>query len=248
MLSSLTYFVVIIDHSSWKYWHSPMNHAKAMTVTIAYDIYLELCEGHLGNEYKIDKPVTFFRFREKLAKQMLHYSPKHRKYPGDDKFRCSTKQTMTQRKRVVPRTLMTATSSDDTTVTSAATRDQVEAASDRLCGDLEALEMHDAALQKIKSYRACVICGKTAYWKCTKCPDQPALHRVPTTSSNDNISCHIKYHNTLRFGITRAESTKRKWKEASLAETKAHVKQMRKVCTAITVANAVVLPPLSTLD
>jgi len=225
-----------------------MTHAKAMTVTIAYDIYLEAREGHFGDEHKIDKPVSFFRFREKLSKQMLHCSPKHRKHPGDDKFRCSTQQPTVRRKIAVPRALLPANSSDDTTVSSAATPDQVEAHSDRLCGDLDSLEKHEASLQKIKSYRSCIMCGQTACWKCTKCPNEPALHRVPSEHSNDNISCHIKCHNTLRFGTTRAESTKQKWIEPSLNVTKAHAKQMKKVCTATTVANAAVLPSLSNLD
>ena len=30
---------------SWKYWHSPMLHRKAMAVVVAYDMYLEVAEG-----------------------------------------------------------------------------------------------------------------------------------------------------------------------------------------------------------
>lgn len=230
---------------SWKYWHSPMTHAKAMAITIAYDIYLEVCEGQLHAECKVEKPVTFFRFREKLAKQMLHYSPKHRKYFGDANFRCSTQQPI-RRRTPSPgprRSILQSSSSDDASaLCSVATRDQVEAASDRLCGDLNSLEQHEAAMEQLKYYRACVICGKSAYWKCTKCPNQPVLHRHPPKGSDDNISCHVKYHNTLRYGITRAESSKRKWQEPNAAVSEAHAKQMKRVCDAIVVANVALLP------
>ena len=76
---------------TWKYWHAPMIHAKALAVVVAYDIYLECCEGLLrAGEWQQTQPVDFYSFREKLAKQMLQYSPRERKYPGDEKFRVST--------------------------------------------------------------------------------------------------------------------------------------------------------------
>lgn len=52
---------------SWKYWHVPMNHGKALAVTTAYDMYLECAEGNLNSDWKVSKPVDFHRFREKLG-------------------------------------------------------------------------------------------------------------------------------------------------------------------------------------
>ena len=90
-----------IHYRSWKYWHSPMNHAKAMAVVVAYDMYLECCEGLMrAGEWKVETPVDFHRFREKLATQMLLYSPQQRKYPGDEYFRSCTQES--KRKRKVP--------------------------------------------------------------------------------------------------------------------------------------------------
>jgi len=225
-----------------------MTHAKAMAITVAYDIYKEVCEGLLDPSYKIDKPVTFFRFREKLAKQMLHYSPKHKRYSGDDKFRCSTQVPVAKRRSPSPRRSLTlnGSSSEDTstlgTTTSCATRDEIESQSSRLCGDLSMFEKHERSMVQFKSYRSCVICGHSCYWKCMKCPDQPVMHRNLCKGSTDNVSCHVKYHNTLRYGITRAESTKRKWKEPAPETVKAHSKAMKKVCDSIAIANATILP------
>jgi len=41
---------------------------KAMTVTVSYDMYLEVCKGNLDPALKVEKAVTFFHWREKLAK------------------------------------------------------------------------------------------------------------------------------------------------------------------------------------
>ena len=69
---------------TWKYWHAPMCHAKSMAVVVAYDMYLEVAEGNLNPAWKIANPVSFHRFREKLAIQMLEYDPRQRKYLGDE--------------------------------------------------------------------------------------------------------------------------------------------------------------------
>ena len=68
-----------------------------MAVVVAYDIYKECCEGLMrAGEWK-QEPVDFYRFREKLALQMLTYSPKNRKYAGDERFRVSTSQHVARR-------------------------------------------------------------------------------------------------------------------------------------------------------
>jgi len=52
-----------------------MNHAKALAIVTAYDMYLECCEGKLNPDWKVDKPVDFHLFRERLGTQMLKYDP-----------------------------------------------------------------------------------------------------------------------------------------------------------------------------
>ena len=73
--SGLTLWIIIqnaeIFYRSWKYWHSPVLHGKALAVVVAYDMYLECCKGKLNAEWKIEKPLDFWHFREKLTEQML---------------------------------------------------------------------------------------------------------------------------------------------------------------------------------
>ena len=64
-----------------------MLHGKGMAVLVAYDMYLEVAEGKLRGEWKLDEPMDFWRFREILANGMLKYKPSARKYPGDEKMR-----------------------------------------------------------------------------------------------------------------------------------------------------------------
>ena len=56
-----------IFYRSWKYWHAPMRHGKAMAIVVAYDMYLEVCEGKLDDDWKVEQPVDFWRFRELLS-------------------------------------------------------------------------------------------------------------------------------------------------------------------------------------
>ena len=78
----------------WKYWNSPILHGKAMAMVVVYDMYLEVAEGKINNDWKLDDPMEFWRFREKLENSMLRYKPIARKYSGDEIIRPSTQQSL----------------------------------------------------------------------------------------------------------------------------------------------------------
>jgi len=63
-----------------------------MAIVVAYNIYLEVCEGKLNEDWANADPVRFHTFREQLSAQMLAYDPRKRLYPGDEFMRISTKQ------------------------------------------------------------------------------------------------------------------------------------------------------------
>ena len=83
----------------WKYWHSAKNHALSLAIVVAYDIYKEICEGHINPQFHNPNPVSFFSFRDTLSKQMLQYDPLHQSYPGDDKMRCVTQVHKSKRRK-----------------------------------------------------------------------------------------------------------------------------------------------------
>ena len=192
-----------MNYRSWKYWHSAMLHAKSMAVVVAYDIYKEICEGTLDPDLRINKPVDFHRFREKLALQMLQYDPKRLKYPGDEKFRTYTQQPKAKRRRhgrTDATVDSTSVNSDFTTRSGIGKADLIEN-STRLCGFLDELIQHEKSVKPLEAHRSlvCISCGKACYHRCTLCPGEPALHfHKPTGRSS---SCFVLHYAKSRLLI-----------------------------------------------
>ena len=81
-------------YRSCKYWHSPMLHVNSMAEVVAHDMYLEVAEEKIFYDWKLDEPMYLWRFQAKLANSMLRYKPSARKYPGDERMRPPTKQSL----------------------------------------------------------------------------------------------------------------------------------------------------------
>ena len=221
-----------------------MLHAKSMAVVIAYDIYLECCEGHMrAGEWKQEKPCSFHRFREKLATQMLEYNPRERKYLGDERFRASTSQHKSRRPPL-PTELSHSGSSSDSTMTSVTSESIKKASGRRLCGDLCPLIDHMSSIRPVpnRNSKVCVVCGKDAYHVCTKCIGEDgkpgvAMHAAPNLRGvgEYGVPCYMHYHNTSFFGLARADyrlaghSNKAKWVKATPAKKQQHYKHVKGV-------------------
>ena len=67
-----------------------MLHAKKIAIATSYAMYKEACEGNLDPDWKIENPVSFWEWRDKLSKQMLQYDPADQLYPKDEIFRAVT--------------------------------------------------------------------------------------------------------------------------------------------------------------
>ena len=63
---------------SWKYWNSPANHSKALTIVAVYDMYQECAEGILDPKCKLEKNQidSFHKYRDQFSKQMCMYDPR----------------------------------------------------------------------------------------------------------------------------------------------------------------------------
>ena len=133
-----------------------MLHAKALAVTVAYDVYLECAEGTLSNEWRADKPCDFYTFREKLANQMLKCSPQDRRCPGDEKFRVATQQAKSKRKHASSKRIARSAGSTSVSVNTAVasstnlTRESFGKNNKRLCGDLPLLYRLQRKLKRKK--------------------------------------------------------------------------------------------------
>jgi hypothetical protein len=200
---------------TWKYWHSPMLHAKAMIYVITYDIYLECATGKLDPDWKLEEKqiVDFYRWREKLSTQMLQYSPKNRKYPGDEKFRVSTSQPKSQRMFTSP--ISTAprlprSAASVASATSGVTADDVKKAEKRLCGDLCLLLQHVDSVVPLPngSKRVCAVCGVKCKYLCGNCKVPIHFYDYnPKEQGAKTVHCFLQYHNTAYYGLAKADRT-----------------------------------------
>jgi hypothetical protein len=194
-----------------------MIHAKAMAIVVAFDMYKELAEGKVNDEWGLDPKhiVSFYRFREKLAKQLLQYDPRNRKYPGDEKFRVSTSQPVSQRfasptgARAAsnPRTPRSAASIASST-TSGVTINDIKSAQKRLCGDLSHLMEHVQSIAHLpkNNKKVCAVCGSRTHYECARCG--VALHYPSfTTKDGNKIACFLQYHNTTYYGLAKEDRT-----------------------------------------
>lgn len=218
-----------IFYRSWKYWHSPVLHGKGLAVVVAFDMYLECCEGKLNSEWKIGKPLNFWQFREKLSEQMLDYDPLNRLYPGDQNMRVSTRQPTKNRRdgsetsRSIPVRRGRGRPNHTRTIPVVApigrvTKEQFQLQSkrrasstpgnpahSRLCGDLSHLQHHiNSVVTAIKRPKVCQVCGENAYSKCGLC--NVALHYFPKKGANVGAECFLHYHSDSFFGLAECDA------------------------------------------
>eukprot|EP00536_Pseudo-nitzschia_multiseries_P007605 jgi/Psemu1/18327/gm1.18327_g len=85
---------------SWKYCHAPINHAKALSVLTAFDIYQEHADGTHGPAWLLPKrqQSEFRQFKQKLSEQMLGYNPSDKAYPVSALLREVTQSSTKQRR------------------------------------------------------------------------------------------------------------------------------------------------------
>ena len=212
-----------IKYRSWKYWHAPALHCMSYGVVVAYDIYCEIAEGKCNNAWKVDKPVDFWTFRDKLSTQMLQYQPRAKKYYGNENFRVNTQIAKSQRATAEARTAgdegtpsrrrgrpTAAAASGERNNAANLLRNEFEKAkssrgnNSRLCGDLFKLQKHLDELKCGKRHGgACVVCGETAQTKCMLCGVY--LHCLPQRGEHARKQCFFEYHSESFFGLAKAD-------------------------------------------
>jgi hypothetical protein len=220
-----------------------MLHAKAMAVVVAYDMYQEVCEGGLDSTWKVEKPMDFFEFRERLSQQLLEYNPRLCRYPGDKNMRKVTQQrkegratdtatpSNAPRRRGRPPAAVSPPTVGPTRVTMAMISDASKVSPSgqqpRLCGDLDMLTIHANSIEVGRKHaKKCAVCGMDAYAECKICG--VALHPPNgTRGASAGKPCFYEYHNTSFFGLAKSDyalTGKRKvdWKEPTDAQKRNH--------------------------
>jgi hypothetical protein len=195
-------------YRSWKYWHAPMIHGKAMAVVVAYDMYQECCTGALDPLWKVNRPVDFWTFCDILSVQMLEYSPTRRKYPGDNAMRLATQQHASVRFHDPEQPITTTRGRPTNNI---ALQQYLKAKQDawkaggkypRLCGDITMLTEHATTFELQARDHICVVCGEKCYAECKEC----GVHLHPPFSRRGNSEgklCFFDWHNDCCLGITK---------------------------------------------
>jgi hypothetical protein len=74
-----------LTYRSWRWWHAPTRHVKAIAMSMAYSLYLQCLEGGVDPEWMVN-PVSGPRLWQKMSLQMVHYKSSNLHYPGDEKM------------------------------------------------------------------------------------------------------------------------------------------------------------------
>ena len=188
---------VNLHYSSWKYWHSPANHGKSLAIVVAYDIYLECCEGKLDPEWYVKEPVGFHSFRDVLSKQGCRYHPKNQLYPGDERMRAVT-QMSSQRRSDKRKSGVSDIIGDGS---GKVTFEQYKEAkrAKRFCPDLMKYKVHVKSITKHKSKARCWVCGIDTWTKCGECG--APIHYNQSKGAGKGKDCHIDWHMDRHFGL-----------------------------------------------
>ena len=211
-----------IGYCCWKYWHTAKNHGLSMWVTVAWDIYREICEGRLRPEWKTT-PVSFLDFRDKLSKQMILYRTEHRLYPNDDTARVAVRQNKEERsaslaaanhiKRISyqwkKRVSHLEKLNKGYTSTLGVSGDDFfhNVCTDnrkRLCFDVINLKDHVKGVVShgsVKVAHACVVCGEACHNKCPLC--DKFMHFCYNNRHPDRVPCFFHWHDPTFFGLAK---------------------------------------------
>jgi len=205
-----------LKYISWKYWHSAMLHALGLAIVTAYDMYKECATASL-QEWKLaeNNMMSFKEFRLKLGTQMLEYDPKKKQLPGDEMMCSYVQQSKEQRRK----------RSSGYTITPVELRAASATKKSRLCGDLNKLTDHISSKVGYKDKRNCVVCGQACYTKCELCGE--FMHFG--AGKNNNMNCHIDWHNTMMFGLCRKDMST--YHRRPMSEWKTPTKAQKKTNT-----------------
>ena len=232
-----------IKYTSHKYYHAAVNHAKALVIATAYDMYKECAEGNLDPEWKLPKKKvkSFNEFQQRLGKQLLRYRAHKGELMGDEELR-GTKQASIDKRgkgiRVTPspqprhrergrsqpwRSPFTGRLLNYCSLASVS-RAQINK---RLCMSLSDYERH--VISKITSTeRRCFMCGDLCYTRCGICKDKggKCVPLCAKQTASQKKTCYLDYHNPDMFALGREDKNgirselKSEWSPPTLEQKK----------------------------
>jgi hypothetical protein len=232
----------MLYYVTWRWWHAPTRHGKAIGKCMGYQLYMQCAEGGVDPDWKVDKPMTAPEYRRKLARQMCEYRARKREYPGDDKMREATQQCKKRRRgRAYEKRLIEAleTCDDGSKRVSydqylAAKKPRSRAETTRLCSDnIDMLKKHINSYNFKATRAKCQVCGAPCSSRCGTCGLSACFKSERYKSQS--VTCSFDLHNDDYFGLTMDDQAKLlgrpkgKFKKATTSEVKANRKHICKL-------------------
>ena len=251
-----------IFYRTLKYWHAAKNHALALAVVTAYDIYLELATEQdakvfFGIEHDI-KPLSFHQFRDTLSLQGLHYNPILQQFAGDGQMRVNTKVAKEKRRKCLlkeDRRKRGRPNNDDEPIESNIVTPGIFTKArknrdlkKRFCGSLTEYVKHESSIKYLdnkvqKKGRKCYWCGESTWSYCGICKDPVSkeplfLHHCPRTGSNLGKLCFTHAHNEDSFGLGKKDysyigAKQKQWSPPTKKAMKEHCQFIDRIRTEV---------------
>ena len=187
-----------VTYKSWRWWHAPTRHAKAIAMSMAYSLYLHCAEGSVDPDWKV-VAVSGPKFRQKMSLQMVQYRPSEMKYPGDSRMRMATQ--MNKRKRGGLEGSLVECDDHIKRVSYSQYLDEKQPRKGkvtRFCADnLTLLKKHLSSMKKVHG-ASCSMCGKLTYMECQLCQKHVCFK---SGKGSTTLSCCIDFHDDLKYGL-----------------------------------------------
>ena len=187
-----------LSYRSWRWWHAPTRHAKAIAMSMAYSVYLQCAEGTVDPEWKVT-PVSGSRFCQKLSLQMVQYTSSDLHYPGDKKMRNTTQKN--KQKRGPIKVGVIECEDHIKRVSYAQYLDEKQprdSKKTRLCaGDMRLLKEHLNSMKRVH-LASCQTCGKKTYMECQVCKKHVCFKSGKNMPS---LTCCLDFHDDLMYGL-----------------------------------------------
>ena len=235
----------MVNYITWRWWHAPVRHGKAIGLSMAHQLYLQCAQGGVDPSWKVDKPMSAPAYRRKLSRQLCEYRARNRQYPGDEIMREATQQHKRRRmtKAHERRLLEALETCDDGTKRVSynqyldAKRPRARTQRTRLCSDnLELLKEHIQSFNLSGTRAKCQMCGEFTVAICGKC-GLNCCFKDGGRYQSTGLSCSLDLHNDDYFGLSLNDHTKLlgkprgSFKRATKSDIKAnsaHIQKLRK--------------------
>jgi hypothetical protein len=158
-----------VTYRSWRWWHAPTRHAKAIAMSMAYSLYIHCAKATVDSEWKVT-PVSGPRFWHWMSLQMVQYKSSNLQYPGDEKMHKNTQ--LNKKKHGTSNIGLIKCNNHIKRVSYLLYLDEKESRGvkkTRLCACyMMLLKQHLNSMKRVH-LATCQICGKKTYMECQIC-------------------------------------------------------------------------------